>query len=172
MTEPTEETQVDVAAKAADVFVESFYNALNSPTGRSKLTSFYIKPSALAPAEAVITLNGNIIPNPAALQEMFEKKVEKTAYDAQSYDAHVINTNYNIGVEEGKLVGEKDGGKMSIVVVVNGAVKYISKNGDEGDERAFVENFVLVPNMEARNPKAPKGIRKWLIQSQIFRLVL
>lgn len=57
------------------------------------------------------------------------------------------------------------------MVMVNGQVKYTSKSGNEGEERIFVENFVLVPNMEARNPKAPKGIKKWLIQSQVFRLV-
>lgn len=90
----------------------------------------------------------------------------------QSYDTHVINPNYNIGVEESKLGADKDGRKISIVVMVNGQVKYSSKGGDEGEERGFVENFVLVPNMEARNPKAPRGIKKWLIQSQVFRLVL
>lgn len=90
----------------------------------------------------------------------------------QSYDAHPINPNYNIGVEESKLGPDKDGKKISIAIMVSGQVKYTSKNGDEGEERGFMENFVLVPNMEARNPKAPKGIKQWLIQSQVFRLVL
>ncbi|KAI9648131.1 hypothetical protein NHQ30_002763 [Ciborinia camelliae] len=172
MSDPTEDTQAELATKAADIFVESFYEALNKPNLRSTITTFYVKPSALAPAEASITLNGNVIPTPSAFQETFENKIGKTAYEAQSYDTHVINPNYNIGVDKSKLGADKDGKKISIVVMVNGQVKYSSKNGDEGEERSFVENFVLVPNMEARNPKAPKGIKKWLIQSQVFRLVL
>ncbi|QSZ37557.1 hypothetical protein DSL72_008655 [Monilinia vaccinii-corymbosi] len=172
MSDPTEDTQAESATKAAGVFVESFYEALNKPSLRSSITTFYIKPCTLAPAEASITLNGNVIPSPSAFQETFQNKIGKTAYEVQSYDTHVINPNYNIGVEESKLGPDKDGKKISIVVIVNGQVKYSSKAGDDGDERVFVENFVLVPNMEARNPKAPKGIKHWLIQSQVFRLVL
>ncbi|KAA8574971.1 hypothetical protein MFRU_002g03860 [Monilinia fructicola] len=172
MSDPTEDIQAELATTTAEIFVESFYEALNKPNLRSSITAFYIKPSALAPAEASITLNGNIIPTPSAFQETFQNKIGKAAYEVQSYDTHVINPNYNIGVEESKLGADKDGRKISIVVMVNGQVKYSSKGGDEGEERGFVENFVLVPNMEARNPKAPRGIKKWLIQSQVFRLVL
>ncbi|KAF7942283.1 hypothetical protein EAE99_000333 [Botrytis elliptica] len=172
MSNPTKDIQAELATKGADIFVESFYEALNKPNLRSTITSFYIKPSALAPAEASITINGNIVPTPSAFQETFENKIGKTSYEAQAYDAHVINPNYNIGVEESKLGPDKDGRKISIAIMVSGSVKYTSKNGDEGEERGFMENFILVPNVEARNPKAPKGIKKWLIQSQIFRLVL
>ncbi|APA09391.1 hypothetical protein SS1G_12186 [Sclerotinia sclerotiorum 1980 UF-70] len=172
MSDPTKDTQIDLATKAAEIFVESFYETLNKPNLRSNITSFYIKPSPLAPAEASITINGNLIPTPSAFQETFENKIGKTAYEVQSYVAHVINPNYNIGVEESKLGPDKDGKKISIAIMVSGQVKYSSKNGDEGEERGFMENFVLVPNLEARNPKASKGIRRWLIQSQVFRLVL
>ncbi|RAL59900.1 hypothetical protein DID88_000527 [Monilinia fructigena] len=156
MSDPTEDTQAELATTAAEIFVESFYEALNKPNLRSGITAFYIKPSTLAPAEASITLNGNVIPTPSAFQETFQNKIGKAAYEVQSYDTHVINPNYNIGVEESKLGVDKDGRKISIIVMVNGQVKYSSKGGDDGEERSFVENFVLVPNMEARNPKAPR----------------
>jgi len=65
----------------------------------------------------------------------------------------------------------KDGRKMSILVMVNGSVKYFKENTD-GETRGFTESFVLIPNLEAQGPKAAKGAKRWLIQSQTFRLVL
>jgi NTF2-related export protein 1/2 len=59
--------------------------------------------------------------------------------------------------------------------MVSGGVKYFKSGTDEevrDESRGFTETFVLVPNMEAQGPKAPRGLKKWLIQSQNFRLVL
>lgn len=95
----------------------------------------------------------------------------KAHYEVQSFDCQVINTNYNVGVDETKLDPNKDGKKMSILVMVNGSVKYFKESTD-GETRGFTESIVLVPNFEAQGPKAPKGSKRWLIQSQTFRLVL
>lgn len=109
--------------------------------------------------------------DPAQLQSIFENQVSKAYYEVQSFDCQVINTNYNVGVDEAKLAPSKDGKKMSIMVMVNGSVKYF-KEGTDGETRGFTENIVLIPNFEAHEPKAPRGAKKWLIQSQTFRLVL
>lgn len=80
-----------------------------------------------------------------------------------------------MGVDDASLGPDKDGKKMSILLMVSGSVRY-SKHGEDGENRgenrAFTETFVLVPNWEAQSPKAPKGLKRWLIQSQNFRLVL
>lgn len=89
----------------------------------------------------------------------------------QSFDCQVINTNYNVGVDEAKHGPNKDGMKMSILVMVNGSVKYFKENTD-GETRGFTENVVLIPNPDGQGPKAPKAAKRWLIQSQTFRLVL
>lgn len=135
------------------------------------MTSFYLKPSPTSPVKANITLNGNIVEHPTALQAIFENQVEKSQYDAQSFDCQVLNANYNISAAEDALGPNKDGKKMSILVMVSGSVKYW-KDGGDGEVRGFSETFVLVPNWEAQGPKAAKGAKKWLIQSQNFRLVL
>ena len=60
-------------------------------------------------------------------------------------------------------------------MMVSGGVKYAKGGADEetrDEGRGFTETFVLVPNQEAHGPKAPRGLKKWLIQSQNFRLVL
>lgn len=106
--------------------------------------------------------------NPAELQEMFEKQVKKAHYEVGGFDCEVINPNYNVGVDETMLGPDKDGRKISILVIVSGSVRY----GDDGETRGFTESVVLVPNWEAQGPKAPKGLKKFLIQSQNFRLVL
>lgn len=156
---------------AAESFVQAYYPALNTPKGRETLPDFYIKSSAVTPTGADIILNGNSISNPAELQAIFENQVSKCLYEAQSFDCQVLNRNYNVGVEENGLGPSKDGRKMSIMVMVNGSVKYY-KDGAEGETRGFTETFMLVPNLEAQGPKAPRGARKWLIQSQQFRLVV
>jgi NTF2-related export protein 1/2 len=59
--------------------------------------------------------------------------------------------------------------------MVSGGVKYFKSAADEevrDESRGFTETFVLVPHMEAQGAKAPRGLKKWLIQSQNFRLVL
>lgn len=102
---------------------------------------------------------------------MFENQVTQCLYEAQSFDCQVLNKNYNVGVDESNLGPNKDGKKMSIMVMVCGSVKYY-KDGVEGETRGFTETFMLVPNMEAQRPNAARGLRRWLIQSQEFRLVV
>ncbi|KAG0645348.1 hypothetical protein D0Z07_9006 [Hyphodiscus hymeniophilus] len=172
MAEPTEDIQIKVAANAAEQFVESYYRTINNPQQRSKLTSFYIKPTPTLPLQADITLNGNTISDPSELQSFFENQVAQTNYEVGSFDCQVINTNYNVGVREGQLAPDKDGKKMSILVMISGGVRYWKKEGVESETRGFTENVVLVPNWEAQGPKAAKGEKKWVIQSQNFRLVL
>jgi len=171
MAEPTDDVEVKVADNAAETFVQSYYPALNTPNGQKRLTEYYIKPTLEQPTEADISLNGNILSSPADLQATFENQVQKCLYEAQSFDCQVINTNYNVGIDERYIAPDKDGKKMSIMVMVSGSVKYY-KDGVEGETRGFTETFLLVPNPEAQGPKAPRGLRKWLIQSQSFRLVL
>jgi len=171
MADPTDDIQIKVADNAAEQFVQTYYPSLNSSNGHKHLTEFYIKPTTDSTVGADITLNGNTISNPAELQAIFENQVSKCLYEAQSFDCQVPNTNYNIGLEESSLAPNKDGKKMSIMVMVSGSVKYY-KDGTEGETRGFTEIFMLVPNMESHGPKAPRGAKKWLIQSQNFRLVL
>lgn len=47
----------------------------------------------------------------------------------------------------------------------------IIRYGEEGDVRGFVDNVLLVPNWDSHGPKAPKGLKKWLVQTQNFRLI-
>ena len=187
MSEPPLEVQVKVATSgiissvpstvfiltftAAEQFVEAYYPTINNPSHRSKLTTFYIKPTPTSPLQADITLNGNTISSPSELQSFFENQVSKTLYEVGSFDCQVINTNYNVGNREDQLGPDKDGKKMSILVMVSGSVRYW-KDGADSETRGFTENVVLVPNWEALGPKAAKGEKKWLIQSQNFRLVL
>lgn len=116
-----------------------------------------------------ITYNGNIISNAAALQEMFQNQVAAARYEVQSFDCHVINSNYIAENTQGAV--STTGKNMTILVTVSGYVKY----GDLRDApmRGFSENFVLIPNPEAVNYKGQgKNVKEWLIQSQTFRFVV
>lgn len=106
--------------------------------------------------------------DPTEIQNIFDKQITKAHYEVQSFDCHTINANYNVAANESALALDMDGKKMSIVVIVSGTVKY----GEEGDVRVFSDSLVLVPNLETHSPKAAKGLKKWLVQSQNFRLVL
>ncbi|RDW64821.1 hypothetical protein BP6252_10472 [Coleophoma cylindrospora] len=168
MSNPSEDVEVKASSEGAQNFVDSYYAALNSTQGRTGLTKFYIKPTPTAPAEADISMNGNVFANPSELQDLFEKQVTKAQYDVHSFDCQVINRNYNVGADESMLGPDKDGKKMSLLVLVSGAVKY----GEDGDERGFTESFILVPNWDALGPKAPKGLKKFLVASQNFRILV
>jgi NTF2-related export protein 1/2 len=118
-----------------------------------------------------ITLNGNIMEDGAQLQTMYETEVDRTKYEVGSFDCQVLNPNYIVGLEESKFGTAKDGSRMLILVMVSGSVEYF-KETLEGEKRGFTDNIILVPNWDAQKPNAPKGIRKWLVQSQVFRLVV
>ena len=88
-------------------------------------------------------------------------------YEVQSYDCQVINPNYN--PEGTQNVSTKRIDNMSILVTVSGFVKYGQARTE--DARGFSENFVLVPN-QAPEGRGERNFKKWLIQSQNFRLVV
>jgi NTF2-related export protein 1/2 len=147
---------------AATAFINHYYPALN--TKRGILSSFYILPTPLAPQVADISLNGNLVSSPSELQILFETQMPKAHYEAQSYDCQVLNPNYNIGAIDADLAPDTTGRKMSLLLVVSGYVKY--GEAREAKMRGFTENFILVPNMDRA------AERKWLIQSQNFRMLV
>jgi NTF2-related export protein 1/2 len=154
---------------AARNFIESYYKALNDESARATLSSFYIQPTSTNPLVADISLNGNIVPTPAALQILFESQMPKAHYEAQCFDCHVLNPNYNIGASDAELGPDPNGRKMSVLLVVSGYVKYGESRSAK--MRGFTENFVLVPNFSGGAGK--DGVVKgWLIQAQNFRIVL
>ena len=101
---------------------------------------------------------------------MLEKQIEKAHYDVHSFDCSVISTNYNVGLDDSKFGPDKSGKKLSILVVISGTVRHW-KEGQEGETRGFTESIVLVPNWDAQSAKAPRDAKRWLIQSQTFRLI-
>jgi NTF2-related export protein 1/2 len=124
----------------------------------------------------VLTFNGNIIPDPTALQTMFTTQMPTAHYEVQSYDAQVINPAYATaetqaaGVVGGVAPAGGDGrANISLLVLVSGYVRY-GENVKEAAMRGFSESFVLVPNLALERTRG-KG-DGWLIQSQNFRLVV
>lgn len=150
---------------AAEDFVKSFYSALSSET--SSLSSFYIKPSPSHPLQPRITINGNIIKDPETFAAILARQRERPEYEVKSFDAHALNHNYSVGADDTRP--DKDGKKMSIMVVCNGDVKYTLGGGIE--QHNFTESIVLVPNWETHKPNAARGLQKWLIASHNFRHV-
>ncbi|KAH8804637.1 hypothetical protein F5884DRAFT_859258 [Xylogone sp. PMI_703] len=172
MTTLTEDVEVKVSTNAAQHFVDTYYAVLNDPKRRSEIASFYVTPTPSSPVQADISMNGNLVASPADLQAIFEKQVAKARYEVQSFDCQVLNPDYNIGADDSMLGPDKDGKKMSILVLISGSVKYGKEGAPEGETRGFSENIVLVPNWEAHSSKTSKGLKRWLILSQNFRLVL
>ena len=116
----------------------------------------------------VIVYNGNIIPNPTAMQTLFQDQMPQARYEIQDYDCQIVNPNY---VAEGTQGSSSDSGQnMTILVTVSGLVKF----GDphSATARAFSENFILIPNPVAAKKTRGKRHKGWLIQSQNFRLVV
>lgn len=154
---------------AAHQFVESYYPALQS--GRSTLASYYVQSSSLQDDKTPPTMvfNGNLIPDPQALQVLFQTQMPQAHYEVQSYDAHVLNPNYVLAG-----AGRNDlppGKAMSIVLTVSGYVRY----GESRDAamRGFSETIILVPSGEGPSGRTRSSKKKeWLIQSQNFRLVV
>ncbi|KAL9635623.1 MAG: hypothetical protein Q9164_003337 [Protoblastenia rupestris] len=160
----------DIATKcstdATQKFVESYYPALNSH--RNQITTFYTPTATMPDGKPlpIIVWNGNVIPDPASLQKLFEEQMPRSYYDVQDYDCHVLNPNY---VAEGTQGSNTPGKNMTILVTVSGYVKYGESRSVTA--RGFSENFVLVPNTAAANTRG-KHLKEWLIQSQNFRLVV
>lgn len=112
-------------------------------------------------------MNGVPYSDPKDVQAIFEKDVRAAHYVVDDYDFHIINSNYNIGVPATAQAPDNDGKKVSVMVIISGSVKY----GEAAEVRGFTDNVILVPNWEAHGPKAPKGVKQWLVQTQMFRFV-
>lgn len=112
-----------------------------------------------------IVINGNVLQNGGAVQEMFENQMPPTRYETQSIDCHILNPQYT---PEGVSHSRSAASTMTILVVISGAVRFGEDRNDP--ERQFSETFVLVPNQDrgARGQR-PKD---FLIQSQNFRVVV
>jgi NTF2-related export protein 1/2 len=119
-----------------------------------------------------LNFNGAILPDPAAVQELFTKQIQKCHYDVQAFDCHVVNKNYGIGMPQNLTGNLGDGRKMSIVVIINGAAKYFTETANQAEQKSFTDNILLVPNWDSLGVKGDKRAKKWLIQSQTFRVVV
>lgn len=120
------------------------------------------------PLPAII-FNGNVIPDAAEFQNMFEKQMPPAHYEVQSYDCHVLNPNYTADGFEASPEGS--GKNMTILLTVSGYVKFGELK--DAEMKGFSETFVLIPTSDTTASKG-RGKRghKWLIQSQNFRLVV
>src|SRR4051794_2733820 len=98
----------------------------------------------------VLVFNGKVIPNPSALQVMFEKDMPSATYEVQSFDCHALNPNYNAAGPGPHL--PESGKNMSILISVSGYVKFTDIK--ENPLRGFHESFVLVPNTAVTASKA------------------
>lgn len=154
---------------AAERFVEAYYEALQSQP--ATIASFYHQPKTLPDGKALpsIVFNGDVKPNGAEMQNMFEDKVGQMQFEVQAVDAQCLNLNY---VAEGTIGGNAAPGQnMTILVSVNGSVKF----GDlkTASAKGFNDNLVLVPSQDGTGPQTrAKQIRNYVIQSQIFRIVV
>lgn len=167
---PSTRTRQALINPAASDFVDTYYACLNNTRAKASLPDFYVKPTADSPLKPDICLNGKVVADTTELEKIFNQDVEKCHYEAQSFDCHVINTNYNVGAPENMLGPDKEGKKISFMVLVSGSARYWA-DGTSSEPKAFSESFVMVPSREAHAPKAPRGAKKWLIQSQNFRIV-
>ena len=153
---------------AAKLFVETFYQSLNYH--RDRLASFYTPPFTMPDGRALpaIVWNGNIVPDPLTLQNLFEQEMPKSVYTVQNYDCHVLNPNY---VAEGTQGGDAiSGANMTIMIVVSGFVKY--GEARSATQRGFSDSFILVPNPTAGATSRVQDRRHWLVQSHNSRLVV
>jgi NTF2-related export protein 1/2 len=128
--------------------VDSFYPCFKTQAGRDRLSTFYIR--SIDEAKPNICINGNVLSTPEEYKQMVNERLSDAQFDVTSVNSHVINANYNVGVDESKLGPEKDGRKSSIAVLVGGTIQY----GTGFEKKAFTETFLLVPNAEAYKPKA------------------
>ena len=65
---------------AAKDFVTSYYATLNGSKGHTSLMSFYLKPTEARPLKPQISMNGKVLPDPAALQSAIADQPERHHY--------------------------------------------------------------------------------------------
>ncbi|OAA56397.1 Nuclear transport factor 2 [Cordyceps fumosorosea ARSEF 2679] len=164
---PDAHTQVQVSSEAADNFINTYYQAINS---KSNLQNFYVNSSPRYPKPADISINGQVLALPADYLALIEAQGSGVHYDVESLDAHVLNPSFTVGMPE-KLNdaerAERAGSRMSLAVTAVGRVRF--GRGKEAPQKMFNETFVLVPNWDALARNPPRGLKKWLIMSQNFR---
>jgi len=182
MALPNLEAQLKTVSEAAQNFVEAYYEALNK---RRDTSAFYASTSPKLTSAGVvpdISINGHVLsgpspefPNPAqAAQALLvtARGAGGAHYEVASFDAHPVNTNYAVGADAVNNTGanlSSRAERISFAVQVSGSAKY-GKSGEDGFlEQAFTEAWLLVPHWEAQGPKAPRGLRRWVVVSQNFR---
>ena len=166
----TETDSTRVSTEAGEDFADAYYTALNG--SRHTIQSFYVPALAGAPGRSLphISYNGEIIGDGAAFQQRFEQQMPWSHYEAQSLNVHIMNPTAAPPASAAKKDAER---AMSLVLQVSGYVRLGERNN--GPQRGFAESFVLVPNREevgAKGTGKQDVGRKWLIQSQNFRLVV
>ncbi|KAJ5895236.1 hypothetical protein N7495_006927 [Penicillium taxi] len=158
MPTATEDQLTKVSTEAATELVHTFYPAINN--NRESISTYY------APTPTIL-LNGNLVVDGAAVQDIFANQMPTAHYEVQSFNCQIINTAYPTvtptGIKPRSEMTIKD---MSILVIVSGHVRY----GDDRNlpHRGFSETFTLIPNPASDR----KRLRDWLIQTQNFRLVV
>ncbi|OAA69364.1 Nuclear transport factor 2 [Akanthomyces lecanii RCEF 1005] len=164
---PDAHTQVQVSSEAADNFVSTYYQSVNS---KSNLLSFYVNSSPRYSIPADISINGQLVATPAEYLALIEAQGNGVHYDVESLDAHVMNPSFKFGMPDNvhdAAKAERNGARMSIVVTAVGRVQF--GKGKDAPQKMFNETFVLVPNWDAMARNPPRGLKKWLVMSQNFR---
>jgi NTF2-related export protein 1/2 len=162
--------KVKISTEAAEAFVDSYYTALNS--ARHTIASYYVPPNNVSGRlMPYISYNGELIQDGKQLQDRYEdKSLPYMHFECQSLDAHVLNPCLDGVPAATRRDAERN---MSLIVQVSGSVRLMERK--DGPLRGISESFVLVPNKEEVGAKGTgKGDygRKWLIQTQNFRIVV
>ncbi|KAI9149523.1 nuclear transport factor [Paramyrothecium foliicola] len=154
---------------AAETFVNNYYQAINDRS--SNLATFYINSSPkYSSTKADISINGAVVDTPENYLRLLESQGNDVRYEIESLDAHVMNPSFQLGAPENlndNAKVERNGGRMSIVVVAMGKVQF--GKGRDAPQKMFNETFVLVPNWDALARNPPRGLKRYLIMSQNFR---
>lgn len=74
----------------AQDFVQTYYSALNNSREYKSLVNLYFKPTPTSPTKSDISMNGNVLLDPAELVRLFENQVSKAHYEVQDYDCHTL----------------------------------------------------------------------------------
>jgi len=130
-----------------------------------------------------ITVNGAVLAAPTDYEALLERQAPAAAgpaarvrFEVDGFDAHVLNPAFRAACPEhilnqpeprGRGAAAVVAAKASLLVHVSGWAQYGA--GKDAARGGFVEVFVLVPNWDAMGPRAPRGLKNWLIMSQNFR---
>lgn len=169
MSLPSAETQAKVASDAATSFVDSYYDVLNN-CRKGQLAHFYTSISSKLVAAGVkpdISINGLVLSSVDELDTLLDKQGSPVVYEVQAFDAHPVSPNYVIGAPDTTLSDKGD--RVMVSVQVSGTVRY--GKGEDAELKAFNDAFVLVPHWEAQGRNPPRGLKRWLVASQNYRVL-